>query len=274
MDEDENKKEEGTAKKKEGEEKVEPKKRVRILKSKVPVEKGEPQKKEEKKDEPAEKPPLKAEVKPEEELEEEEEEEKKKRPRTLYQHVREAWKTPSDSYVKDLQWERMIEWRKGEAFVRIDKPTRIDRARALGYKAKQGYVLVRARVRRGGMRKRTIKGGRRPKRKGITKITMGKSIQRIAEERTAKKYPNLEVLNSYWIGEDGRHKYYEIILVDPHHPVIKADPKINWICEPPSKGRAHRGLTSAGKRGRGLRHKGKGAEKVRPSIKSHHRKGK
>jgi large subunit ribosomal protein L15e len=265
---------EGTTEGKE-EEKVELKKRVRVLKSKIPAEKGEPQKKEERKEEPAKKPPVKAEVKPEEIYEEKEEGEKeKKRPKNLYQHVREAWKKPSDSYVRDLTRQRMIEWRKGEAFVRVNRPTRIDRARSLGYKAKQGYVVVRARVRRGGMRKRTIKGGRRAKRKGITKITPAKSIQRIAEERTAKKYPNLEVLNSYWIGEDGRHKYYEVILVDPHHPVIKSDPKINWICEPAHKGRAHRGLTSAGKKGRGLRHKGKGAEKVRPSIKSHHRKGK
>ena len=205
---------------------------------------------------------------------EEEEEEIKKRPKNLYQYVQEGWKNPSESYLKDLQWERRIEWRREGSFVRIDKPTRIDRARALGYKAKQGYVMVRARVRRGGLRKRTIKGGRRAKRKGMTKITMAKSIQRIAEERTSKRYPNLEVLNSYWVGEDGKHKYYEVILVDPHHPVIKSDPKINWICKPPHKSRANRGLTSAGKKGRGLRHKGKGAEKVRPSIKSHHRKGK
>jgi large subunit ribosomal protein L15e len=220
-----------------------------------------------------EEPPKKAEpVAAAEEILDEEEEEKVKRPKNLYQHVRNAWKDPSESYVKDLQWERLIEWRAGESFVRVDKPTRIDRARALGYKAKQGYIVVRARVRRGGLRKRTIKGGRRAKRKGITKITMGKSIQRIAEERTGKRYPNMEVLNSYWVGEDGKHKYYEVILVDPHHPVIKSDPKINWICEPAHKRRVNRGLTSAGKKGRGLRHKGKGAEKARPSVKSHQRK--
>jgi len=43
----------------------------------------------------------------------------------------------------------------------------------------------------------------------------------IAEERAAKKYPNLEVLNSYYVTEDGSHKWYEVILVDPHHPVIR-----------------------------------------------------
>lgn len=192
-------------------------------------------------------------------------------PTNLYQHIREAWKNPDKTFVNDMRMERMIEWRKGESFVRVDKPTRLDRARTLGYKAKQGYVVVRARVRRGGLRKHMIKGGRRAKRKGMNKITMAKSIQRIAEERTAKRYPNLEVLNSYWVGEDGRHKYYEIILVDPYHSVIKSDPKINWICSSHHKGRAYRGLTSAGKKGRGLRNKGKGAEKIRPSIRA--RKG-
>lgn len=268
---------EGAKEKKEGEgkktetkdpaKKSEPTKKPKAKKA---VKKEEKPPKETKPKEPAKK----VEAKTEEIFEEEEGEKKKKRPKNLYQHVRKAWKDPSGSYVKDLQWQRMIEWRKGESFVRVDKPTRIDRARELGYKAKQGYIVVRARVRRGGLRKRTIKGGRRAKRKGVTKITMAKSIQRIAEERTANKYPNLEVLNSYWVGEDGRHKYYEVILVDPHHPVIKSDPKINWICESAHKRRVNRGLTSAGKKGRGLRHKGKGSEKVRPSVKSHHRKGK
>src|SRR2546426_204199 len=108
----------------------------------------------------------------------------------------------------------------------------------------------------------------------LVKITMAKSIQRIAEERTAKHYPNMEVLNSYWVGEDGTHKYYEVILVDPKHPAIRNDPKINWICNPANRGRVFRGLTSAGKKGRGLLYKGKGAEKIRPSIGSHDRTGK
>ncbi len=194
--------------------------------------------------------------------------------KSMYSHIGDAWKRPKDGDMKDLRWHRMIEWRRSRTITRVDKPTRLDRARSLGYKAKQGYVIARARVRRGGLRKHTIKGGRRAKRKGIKKITMAKSIQRIAEERTAKHYPNLEVLNSYWVGDDGRHKFYEVILVDPNHPVIQSDPKINWICEPQHRGRAYRGLTSSGKKGRGLRHKGKGAEKVRPSIRAHHRKGK
>ena len=191
-----------------------------------------------------------------------------------YKYVREAWKTPTKCYVGTLMRERLPVWNKEGAVVRMERPTRIDRARALGYKAKQGYVMVRGRVRKGSLRKRQIKGGRKPKRKGITKITVDKSLQRIAEERAAKRYPNLEVLNSYWVARDGRHEWFEIIMVDPHHPVIKSDPKINWICNPANRGRAFRGLTSAGKKGRGLRNKGIGSEKHRPSIRAHQNKGK
>ena len=100
----------------------------------------------------------------------------------------------------------------------------------------------------------------------MVKIKVGKNLQRIAEERTAKRYTNLEVLNSYFVGEDGKHKFYEVILVDPHHPVIISDPKINWIQEVQHTGRVYRGLTSAGKKGRGLRNKGLGSEKIRPSV--------
>ncbi|MBW9220763.1 50S ribosomal protein L15e [Methanothermococcus sp. SCGC AD-155-M21] len=193
---------------------------------------------------------------------------------SMYKYVKEAWKTPKKTYVKELLWSRMQEWRKEPAVVRIEKPTRIDKARKLGYKAKQGIIVVRVKVRRGGQRKPRPTGSKKPATLGVKKITMAKSIQRIAEERASKKYPNMEVLNSYWVGEDGKGKWYEVILVDPNHPSIKKDPKYNWLCSGTHKGRAFRGLTSAGKKGRGLRNKGKGAEKVRPSIRANKKLGK
>ncbi len=205
---------------------------------------------------------------------EEPQEEPQPRPRSLYRYVGEAWASPGESYVSELLRQRKILWRRAPAIERVERPTRIDRARALGYKAKPGFVVVRARVRRGGLRKHTIRAGRRPKRKGISKITMAKGLQRIAEERVARKYPNMEVLNSYWVGEDGRYKYYEAILVDPQHPAVKADKKVSWLLGPANSGRAFRGLTSAGKKGRGLRKRGKGAEKVRPSIRAQSGRGK
>jgi large subunit ribosomal protein L15e len=203
-------------------------------------------------------------------------EETKKGPsgKGFYHYMGEAWRDIDNSYVNELMWERLIQWRKEENFLRIDKPTRLDRARKLGYKAKQGIVMVRGRVRRGGLRKHQIRKGRRAKRRGINKITMKKNLQRICEERTAKRYPNLEVLNSYWVGKDGKHVWFEVILIDKHHPCIANDPVYKWIVDSHHKGRVYRGLTGAGKRGRGLNNRGKGAERSRPSIRANDRKGK
>ena len=181
----------------------------------------------------------------------------------MYSYIKEAWKNPDESYVKELMQQRAPQWRKESVITRVERPTRLDRARSLGYKAKKGYIVVRTRVRRGGRRKTRFTAGRKPKRQGVKKITPKKSIQRMAEERVARKYPNLEVLNSYWLWEDGKFKFFEVILVDPNHPVIKNDPKINWICDKHHRGRVFRGLTSEGKKNRGLRNKGKGAEKLR-----------
>lgn len=157
---------------------------------------------------------------------------------------------------------------------RIERPTRIDRARSLGYKAKQGIVVVRVNVRRGGLGHIRPNRGRRTQKMGKNKVSGGMSIQRIAEARADRKYPNLEVLNSYWVGEDGKHKWFEVILVDPHHPVIKSDKNLNWICDPAIRGRATRGKTSAGRKGRGMATRGKGTEKTRPSIRAHQSRGK
>ncbi|UCD96665.1 MAG: 50S ribosomal protein L15e [Candidatus Bathyarchaeota archaeon] len=180
-----------------------------------------------------------------------------------YKYVSKAWKRPQQSYVKDLMWHRLIDWRKQPSIVRVEKPTRLDRARGLGYKAKQGFVAARVRVRRGGLKRLRPKAGRRPKRMGTVKYKLGKSLQLVGEERVARRFPNLEVLNSYWVGEDGLFKWFEVILVDPAHPSVRSDKDINWICQKTQRGRVHRGLTSSGKKIRGLRHKGSGAEKVR-----------
>jgi len=178
----------------------------------------------------------------------------------LYKWLRDLWKKRKET-SESLWKERLIKWRRENVVQRIEKPTRLDRARRLGYKAKQGFVLARVRVKKGGRKRPKPSGGRKPRKLAITKFTPAKSLRWIAEERAARKFPNLEVLNSYYVAEDGQYEWYEVILVDPHHPVIKNDPKINWICS--DKGRVFRGRTSAGQKSRGLRGKGKGYEKVR-----------
>ena len=189
-----------------------------------------------------------------------------------YKYMRELWKQPREN-LGEVWRQRLQQWRTEGATVRIDRPTRLDRARSLGYKAKQGFVVVRQRVDRGGRQRPKIRAGRRSKRFGSRKV-VGKSYQWIAEERAAKKYPNCEVLNSYYAAEDGQHYWYEIILVDKAHPQILADKNLGWIAEKQHRGRVFRGLTSAARKSRGLLNKGKGAEKIRPSLSAHDRKAK
>ncbi|EWG07288.1 MAG: 50S ribosomal protein L15e [Candidatus Aramenus sulfurataquae] len=169
---------------------------------------------------------------------------------SMYSYISQLWQ--SDEWKKTVVRKRMIEWRREGSIVRIEKPTRLDRAREIGYKAKQGFVVVRVRVNRGGMDKPRPNSGRRPKRMGVYGYSPAKGYRWIAEEKAARKFPNLEVLGSYYVGEDGLYKYYEVILVDPNHPVIKADKDLKWLQDPANRRRVFRGLTSAGKKARGL----------------------
>lgn len=162
----------------------------------------------------------------------------------FYKYLRAAWKKP-----KPLYKAKLAGWRKERVVKKLDNPTRIDRARSLGYRAKQGYIVVRTRIIKGRRKVPEIRKGRRPKRMGRF-FTTAQSLQAIAEKRVVRKYPNLEVLNSYYVGEDGKYNFYEVILVDPSHPSIKNDKKISWITN--QRRRAFRGLTSAAKKSRGL----------------------
>ncbi|HII71298.1 TPA: 50S ribosomal protein L15e [Candidatus Woesearchaeota archaeon] len=184
-------------------------------------------------------------------------------------YIRDAWKQPKAN-MPELWRERLILWRKEPVTVRLERPTRIDRARSLGYKAKTGVFVVRQRVNRGGRKREDWAGGRRSKAQRRSKV-LGKNYRQVAEERVQKKYLNCEILNSYWVAEDGRYMWFEVIVVDRDQPQIIKDKQLGFISKPAHKGRVHRGLTSAGKKSRGLRNKGKGAEKIRPGQRANKR---
>ena len=190
----------------------------------------------------------------------------------LYAYLKEAWKKPSREMLSD----RLIEWRASNAVVRVEKPLRIDKARALGYKAKNGIIVVRVRIKRGGRRRRRqgIKG--RKSRKTTVRKMLKMNHRWVAEIRASERYQGMEVLNSYWIGKDGQHAYYEVILVDPFAPEIKSDRTLKWLYTGTHIGRTERGLTSAGRKSRGFS-SGRGNSpslKVRPSLRSWNRQGK
>jgi len=184
----------------------------------------------------------------------------------LYHQLRQAWRKPDKKTLR----ERMIEWRKSEVFTKVDGPLRLDRAHSLGYKAKKGFIIIRIRIGRGGHKRSRPNKGRRSKRLHARK-NLKMSYKWIAEQRVEKKFKNLIVLNSYLIGKDGKHYFYEVICVDPERPEIKKDPKMKWITKPINKKRTMRGLTSAATKSRGLRSKHP-TNKARPSIRAGRRK--
>jgi large subunit ribosomal protein L15e len=122
--------------------------------------------------------------------------------------------------------ERATIWRKEDAMTRIDKPSRIQKARRLGYKAKQGIVVVRMRVGTGGMRRQRPKAGRRPKHLGVNRIKADVNMKYVAERRVLEKYPNMKLLGSYYLYKDGMYYWHEVILADPSHPRISKDKEL------------------------------------------------
>ena len=131
--------------------------------------------------------------------------------------------------------QRAVVWRNQNAVTRVEKPSRIARARRLGYKAKQGIIVIRMRVGTGGMRKQRPRGGRRPKHLGVTKIKADVSMKQVAERRVLERYPNMKLLGSYFLYKDGMHYWFEVILADPSHPRIAKDKEIRKRVLPRTK---------------------------------------
>ena len=131
--------------------------------------------------------------------------------------------------------QRAVIWRNQNAITRVEKPSRIARARRLGYKAKQGIIVVRMRVGTGGMRKQRPRGGRRPKHLGVTKIKADVSMKQVAERRVLERYPNMKLLGSYFLYKDGMHYWFEVVLADPSHPRIAKDKEIRKRVLPRTK---------------------------------------
>ena len=187
-----------------------------------------------------------------------------------YKYLEELWRKKQSDVMRFLLRVRCWEYRQLPVIHRVSRPTRPDKARRLGYRAKQGYVIYRIRIRRGGRKRPVAKGitYHKPAAHGVNQLKNQRNHRAIAEGRIGKYCGNLRVLSSYWVNQDSTFKFYEIILVDPSHKAIRRDPRINWICNAVHKRRELRGLTSAGKHHRGLRQKGHKATKLRPSIRA------
>ena len=140
----------------------------------------------------------------------------------LYRQIGKSWQSIYSQKAGDIL-ARAVQFRKEPTVLRIERPSRLDRARMLGYRSKQGVAVVRIRVSRGGMRRPRPRSGRRPKHLGVLKIKSSVSSQQVAERRVGEKYPNMRVLGSYIVWKDGRYAWFECVLVDPISPSVKSD---------------------------------------------------
>ena len=63
----------------------------------------------------------------------------------MYSQIGREWRSLVKS-SSSVYKQRAIAWRRGPTVVRLSRPTRLDRAKSLGYKAKQGIVVVRIKI--------------------------------------------------------------------------------------------------------------------------------
>ena len=132
-----------------------------------------------------------------------------------YKYMEEIWKKKQSDVMRFLMRVRCWEFRQVKGFVRLSHPSRPEKARKLGFKAKQGYAVFRQRVRRGGRKRPVPKGivNGKPVHQGITQLKAVRNLQSVAEERAARKASNMRVLNSYWVAQDAQYKYFEVITL-------------------------------------------------------------
>ncbi|MBZ3876215.1 60S ribosomal protein L15 [Sciurus carolinensis] len=64
-----------------------------------------------------------------------------------YKYNQELWRKKQSDVMRFLLRVRCWQYRQRSALHRAPRPTRLDKARRLGHKAKQGYVIYRIRVR-------------------------------------------------------------------------------------------------------------------------------
>jgi large subunit ribosomal protein L15e len=75
-----------------------------------------------------------------------------------YKYMEELWRHKQSDALRFLLRVRAWEYRQRPNILTCNRPTRTEKAHRLGYKAKQGYVIVRAGVRRGGRKRQNHRG--------------------------------------------------------------------------------------------------------------------
>merc|ERR1712036_87259 len=100
-----------------------------------------------------------------------------------YKYMTEVWRKKQSDTLRYLHRIRCWHFRQLSAVHRAPRPTRPDKARRLGYKAKQGFVIWRVRVRRGGRKRPVEKGAQygKPVHQGINELKFNRNLKNVAE---------------------------------------------------------------------------------------------
>merc|ERR1711997_697613 len=158
-------------------------------------------------------------------------------------YMSELYRKKQSDVLRYLLRIRCWQYRQLAKVHRVPRSTRPDKARRLGYKNKQGFVIYRIAMRRGGRKRPVPKGcpyGKPKTSGGVKQQKPVRNLQSIAEERVGRRVQGLRVLSSYWVGQDSTYKYFEVIMIDIHHKAITRDPKINYVRKCPKTSRIER----------------------------------
>lgn len=145
-----------------------------------------------------------------------------------YKYLEELWRKKQSDLLRFLLRVRCWQYRQLTAIHRAPRPTRPDKARRLGYKAKQGYVIYRVRVRRGGRKRKVRRGAQcgKPTNMGINQLKFQRSLRSVAEVSVSLSSIQFSVL--VWqpaLSEERGSWPYPVVAV--HSKTV--DGLVTWI---------------------------------------------
>merc|ERR1712083_388761 len=105
-----------------------------------------------------------------------------------YKFMQELARKKQSDTVRFIQRTRTWQLSHLKGIHRATRPTRPEKARRLGYRAKQGYAIFRVRMRRGGRRRRVAKGCTygKPVTHGVNHLKPKRNHQAAAELKCGK----------------------------------------------------------------------------------------
>lgn len=129
-----------------------------------------------------------------------------------YRYVQELYRKKQSDVLRYLLRIRCWQYRQLTRLHRAPRPSRPDKARRLGYRAKQGFLIYRISVRRGGRKRPVHKGCTygKPKSHGVNELKPYRNLQSVAE--VSITFPSLAQTQSFLLWWERTLNHSEIQL--------------------------------------------------------------